>query len=130
MRHFLFDLLQRVDLPRGLPHQHLIQQHPHRPNISLLGVGGVAEDLWRHVEGATHNGCQNLLVDLEGFGEAQVADFETVVVEKQVCWFHVAVHYLLLMKDLETFQDVLNWLEVTLKKYMASDSASFPLRFR
>lgn len=116
MRYLLLDLLQRIYLPGCLTQQHFVQHHSYRPDISLLGVDRVAEDLRGHVQGTAHDRCEYLLVHLQALGEAQVANFESVIVDQHVGWLHVPVDDLLLMQVPETFEDVLSSPQAYLKQ--------------
>lgn len=86
---------------RGLSEDHLIEQHPKRPEIHLQVVWLLEYDLGSHINWSAQNGSSDRVGMLQDPSESQVADLEPTIAAKDVFWLKIAMNHWKAMQSLQ-----------------------------
>ena len=85
--------------------EHFVEDDADGPNIGLVGVDLAVEDFGGHVDGGAQHGFRHLGF-LETFAEAEITNFEDAIVEEDVIGLEVPMHDVVLVEDLEGFEEL------------------------
>ncbi len=107
----LFDLgvrvLQAAGLKRWLSDQQCVQNTTQRPNVHLVRVALLVEDLGRDVVRRAAQSLFAFALEIDACGQAKVADLELhVVVEEQVAQLQVTVNDFVVVQVLTSQDDL------------------------
>ena len=112
--HPLKQSLHVVSLKRRLQSNEFINDTSKRPNVALKVVGFVSPNLWTCIVWRTGLSVIEALL-VGNFGNVHVAQLNRLImVQKYVCRFEISVHYIQIMKRLQT----INHLDSNLPKFV------------
>lgn len=79
--------------------QHLVEDHPQRPDVCFHRVALPFEHFGSHVDGRPQHGLGHTLPRLQSFAEAEIPQLDLPISEKDVLGFEISMH------DVESVQN-------------------------